>query len=553
MASPQKRVVILGGGFAGVYTAMYLERALPKSMRDQVEISLVSRENYIVFQPLLPEVVSGSIELLHAISPIRRLVRQTRLYSREIQNIDLDEKTIHLFPGCRPQTATIRYDHLVIGLGTQLDYSRVPGMREHSIPFRYLGDALRLRNHLVNTLEEADNETDPENRRELLTFVVAGGGFSGVECIAEMNDLLRSAIKAYRNIQEDDLTFILLQSGDRILPEMEEDLAGFAHRILQNRGVEIRLRTRMTAVTATSALSRAKDSDQTEAIPTRTVVATVPSGPHPLLAELDCEKRRGRIAVDRQLRLLHREGVWAVGDCAFIPTTDRYDDESDPGSPPTAQHALRQAKTCAQNIAASLQGKELKTFSFAGLGKLGSLGRMSAVASVMGVKVSGVLAWILWRAIYVSKMPGLDRKIRVLFDWLLDWMLPRDIAELRIFQPDSVIREHFERGQFVFDQGDFGDKVYFIVDGKAEIIIDGKVIDTLETGQTFGEIALYQDQPRRAAVRAATPLDCVTVSRAAFENLLAHVPGVADAISTIVKSRLDGPKSAEAAIGTTEP
>lgn len=241
------RIVILGGGFAGVYTAMYLEQLMKRHEREQFEISLVSRENYMVFQPLLPEVISGTIGVLNAISPIRRLARRTTLYTRQIEAVDLEKKQVHLAPGFRPKAIVLDYDHLVIGLGTLLDYSKIPGMREHALPFKYLGDALYLRNHLVHVLGEADIEPDPEERRRLLTFVVAGGGFSGVETIAEMNDFLKSAAGAYQHIQPGDIRLLLLQSGSRILPELGEELARFAHRILERRGVEIRLETRLKA------------------------------------------------------------------------------------------------------------------------------------------------------------------------------------------------------------------------------------------------------------------------------------------------------------------
>ncbi|MBI3951059.1 MAG: FAD-dependent oxidoreductase, partial [Acidobacteria bacterium] len=309
----------LGGGFAGVYTAMYLERALHRNQRERIKIALVTRENYIVFQPLLPEVISGTIEILHVISPIRRLARRAHLHTREIEEIDLRNRTVRLAPGFRPKPLVLHYDPLVIGLGTLLDASKVPGMQEHAIPFKYLGDALRLRNHLVHVLEEADIEGDPEERKRLLTFVVAGGGFSGVECIAELNDFIRQAVGAFQTIRPSELRVVLLQSGDRILPEMVEGLAGFAHRILERRGIEIRLNMRLKAVTANEAIVQDKTTHQGESIPTRTTVATVPAGPHPLLAELPCELEGGRIKVTPFLEIPGWTGVWALGDCAAVP------------------------------------------------------------------------------------------------------------------------------------------------------------------------------------------------------------------------------------------
>lgn len=525
-------VLILGGGFAGVYTAMNLEKAMRRNERDKIRITLVSRENYIVFQPLLPEVISGTIEILHVISPIRRLARNANLYNREIEEINLKEKWVRLAPGFRPKPLTLHYDHLVIGLGTQLDYSKVPGSREHAIPFKYLGDALKLRNHVVHLMEEADNEPDPVEKRKQLTFVVAGGGFSGVECIAELNDFVRDARKAYQNIREEDIRVVLLQSAERILPEMSDGLAKFAHDILERRGVEIRLNCRLTALTANEAIISVKGQDGTEVIATKTTVATVPAGPHPLIESLPCEFDRKRIKVDDCLEAVGWPGVWALGDCAAVPQKDGIT------SPPTAQHALRQAKTCAENILASIRSQPKKPFMFTGLGKLASLGRRSAVAEVFGLKMSGLPAWLLWRAVYLSKMPGLDRKIRVFADWWHDIFLPREITQVKIFTPDAVLQEHFEPGEFVFDIGDFGDKVYFIVNGQVEVVKDGEVLATLSKGDCFGEVALISDHPRSASIRAKTPLDVISVSRYAFKTLLTHVPGVKQSMEEVMSRYL---------------
>lgn len=528
MAQTKHRVLILGGGFAGVYTGMYLEKALRWRRNANVEITIVNRENYIVFQPLLPDVISGAIEILHVVCPIRRLVRKAHLYTREIDHIDLARRRVTLAPGVRPEPLVLEYDHLVIGLGTALDYSKVPGMREHAISFKYLGDALRLRNHLVHLLEEADNERSPDERAKLLTFVVAGGGFSGVECMAELHDFVCHASRAYQNVRVADCRFVLLQSAERTLPEMDERLALKAQQILERRGIEVMLRARLAAVTAQSAVVARKDSAEPLVLPTRTTVATVPAGAHPMISALPCPLERGRIRVDATLAVPGWEGLWAVGDCAAVPQNDGS------FSPPTAQHALRQAKVCAANILATLDGRPSTTFDFPGLGKMGSLGRGAAVAEVLGIKLSGILAWLLWRGVYLSKLPGLDRKVRVFTDWVLDLILPRDITQVRIFAPDSIETEHFEPGEVVFEQGNFGDKLYFIAKGEVNIVKDGETVATLNKGDSFGEIALVADQPRGATVQARTALDVVSVSRAAFNRLIAHLPGMKQTIDEII-------------------
>lgn len=533
MSGDKQRIVILGGGFAGVYTAMYLEQAMFGIERQKYEITLVSLENYMVFQPLLPEVISGTIETLHVITPIRRLAKRTRLHTREIQAIDLERNVVTLGPEFLPKTKELPFDHLVVALGSRLNYDLVPGMREHAIPFKYLGDALRLRTAIVQVLEEADNETDPDERRRLLTFVVGGGGFSGVECIAELHDFLRSAVSAYPSISRQELRVILLQSADRILPELGEDLAKYAHKILEQRGIEIRLNTRLKAVTADAAVLQRKDATEPELIPTRVVVATVPAAPHRLVEQLAVPKdKSGRITVTAEMNIPGTCNIWALGDCAAVPQPDGI------MSPPTAQHALRQAKTCAANILATLRGTPLRRFSFTGLGKLASLGHRSAVAEVMGIKLRGFVAWFFWRAVYLSKFPGLDRKWRIFTDWCLDIFLPRDITEVRIFPPDSVCREHFHTGEIVFDQGDFGDKVFVVVSGEVVVVVADKVVATLKPGEVFGEMALIADVPRSATVRAKSPVDLISLSRYAFETLVTHLPGVKLSMTDVLQRHM---------------
>lgn len=527
----KKRILILGGGFGGVYTAVFLGKYMTAEERENIEVTIVSNENYIVFQPFLPEVISGTIETLHCITPIRRMAKHAQLYTRLIEEIDIEKKTVTLAPEYVPKPIVLEYDHLVVGLGTKLNYDLVPGMREHAIPFKYLGDALQLRNQAVGVLEEASIETDPEERKRLLTFVVGGGGFSGVECIAELNDFLICAVKSYPNIKPEEIRCVLLQSAGRILPELGESLAIYAQDILEKRGVEIQLNVRLRAVSGDGALVMDKATKESVLIASRTVVTTVPSAPHDLVTTLPCTLERGRIVVTENMDVADHPGLWALGDCAAVPQVDGIT------SPPTAQHALRQAKTCAHNILATIRGKKMKKFSFTGLGKLASLGQGSAVAEVFGIKIKGVLAWIIWRTIYLSKFPGFDRQIRIGIDWMLDLLLPRDITQVRIFQPESIIQEHFHAGEKIFDQGDYGDKLYSVIKGEAEIIVNGNTVATIGEGQVFGEIALVSDKPRSAAVVAKVDTDVISVSRPAFKTLASHLPGVLTTVEEIMKSR----------------
>jgi NADH dehydrogenase len=525
------RILILGGGFGGVYTALALEKLLGEA--GDVEIALISRENYIVFQPMLPEVISGSIGLVDTITPIRRLCPRTNLYTRTVETIDLERREVTASAGFGSGTCSLAYDHLVIALGNVTSFAGQPGLMEHALPFKYLGDALAIRNRIIHVLEEADIEPDPQARRTLLTFVVAGGGFSGVEAVAEMNDFVRAAARSFRNLDPREIRVVLLHSGSLILPELPASLAGFAQRLLTRRGVELRPSTRLAGATADAALLEGG-----ERLPTRTLVSTVPSAPNALVAALAVTKARGRIVVDEHLEVIGHPGLWAVGDCASV-----IDARTGEPCPPTAQHATRQAACLARNLVATLRGHAREPFSFRALGKLGALGHRSAVAEIMGIRLSGFLAWFLWRTIYLMKLPGLDRKIRVSTDWFLDLLLPPDIVQLKTGPGMAVRREHFEPGMTIFREGDRGDWLYVVVNGEVEVVRDvpgqGEVsLSRLGPGECFGEIAMVRDGPRNATVRSLSSVDVVAIDREAFGTLFATLPPLKGFVEGLIQERL---------------
>jgi NADH dehydrogenase len=509
--SGKPRVVVLGGGFAGVYTAAALEVL----QRDDFEIILVSKDNHFVFQPLLPEVITGTIGLLDVVSPIRRLLPKTELHVREVESIDLAQQTITTSTGFHPHPHVLAYDHLVLALGTVTDFRGLRGLPEHAFPFKNLTDALNLRNHVIRALEEAAIEQrDGELRKRLLTFVVAGGGFSGVEVCAELNDFVREVGRSYRGIDPREIRVLLVHSQDRILPEMKEKLALFAQRILRKRGVEIVLNARLKAASGEAAIL----ADGT-IIETKTLVSTVPASPHPLIEALALPKaKNGRIEVDATLGVKGHGNVWALGDCAVVPAPDGG------FAPPTAQHATRQATTAAENIVAKLRGGDLKPFAFTGLGKMGSLGHRSAVAEIFGIPMSGFVAWFLWRTIYLMKIPGWGRRIKVAVSWTLDLFLPPELVQLRLASSVGVTQEHFEPGQEIFHQGDVGDRVYIILSGQVEIIRDDRRLATLTRGEFFGETALLLQAQRNATVRCIEPLDVLALPKREFSVLSANLP-----------------------------
>jgi NADH:ubiquinone reductase (H+-translocating) len=540
-SAPPKQIVILGGGFAGVYTARSLEKLLRP---EEANITLVNRENYWVYQPMLSEVISGSIGLANVVSPIRQLCRRTNLVTREIEDIDLANKVVTVSPGFRPRQLKLHYDYLVIALGNVTNFYGMPGMLENALPFKTLADAMVLRNHVIRTLEEADVEEDPELRRKLLTFVVGGGGFSGVEVIAELNDFVRAVKGNYLRLRNQAHRAVLVHSRNRILQEMAEPLALFAQKTLRKRGIEIILEDRLVAATSEKAILKSGLE-----IACKTIVCTVPSTLPPVIERLQCPKEKGKLVTNTGLDLQGYEGqVWALGDCTAVRTVSGAE------APPTAQHAIREATTAAINIAATMRGGQRAQFAFEGLGTLGSLGHGAAVAQILGVRLSGLLAWILWRCIYLMKMPGLNRKTRIASDWMLHLLFPPDLAETR-FEPQSGIQnQHFEAGDIVFQQGDLGDSVYVIQDGECDVLQekDGSrtLLAALKAGDYFGEMALLSDQSRNATIQARTAMDVLIIPKRDFDQLRHSIPAFGEFFRALAKQRSQPPASTSDSAGT---
>lgn len=413
------RVVVLGGGFAGVNAAVELEKSLPRGA--DVEITVVNRDNFLLFTPMLHEVAASDLDLTHIVTPIRRMVRKASLFVGEIEEIDLEHRRVVARHAQGGHAHALPYDHLVLALGSVTNFFGLPGLEERALTMKSLADAVALRNRLIEVLEEADFECAAAERRQFLTILVAGGGFAGVETIAAANDFLREAIGAYPRLSSDMLRLVLVHPGPAILPELSPRLGSYAARVLSRRGVDVRLGTRVTGVSA-DGVSLSDGS----MLPAETIVWTAGTSANPLLADLPCARDRGRIVADECLRVPEWPGVWALGDCALVPNS-----RAGGFHPPTAQHALRQGRTLGRNIAAAIEGRTPKPFVFSTLGQLAAIGRRTGVASIMGRNFSGFVAWWLWRTIYLSKLPGLDRKVRVALDWTLDLLLEKDIVQLR--------------------------------------------------------------------------------------------------------------------------
>lgn len=414
------RIVIVGGGFAGTAIALNLEK---KFRRDaSVHITLIDSENFFTFTPLLPEVPSGSIQPKHIVFPLRALLKRTTVKQAEIKRLDLADRVIVVSHCGKCANDTVPFDHVVFALGSVSNFFGLPGIAENALTMKSLADATALHAHVIDKLEHADLQSDPAVRRKLLTFVVAGGGFAGVETLAELNDFVRGCQRFYPNIQPGEVRMVLVHSGKRILPEVSQPLSAYALQKLRARGIEVLLETRVLDCTPHSV--RLSNDLQ---LATSTFVWAAGTAPSPMLASLDLPRaKNGRIDVDATMAVKGHAGIWAVGDSAAIP-----DLVTGGMCPPTAQYALRQGKCLARNIHAAIHGEELEAFRFKALGLLAGLGRRSAVAEIMGLRFSGFVAWWLWRTIYLMKLPGVERKLRVALDWTLDLFFARDIVYLR--------------------------------------------------------------------------------------------------------------------------
>ncbi len=406
-----KSLIVVGGGFAGTRVSQELEHTLPPDWT----LTLMSQENFITFNPLLPEVVGASILPGHVIAPHRQMLHCSQVCMAQVIEIDTAAKVVHhLGEG----TGALRYDQLVLACGTNANLDLVKGMGQYALPLKTLGDALFLRNRIIARLEQAELQPDPDHRRWLTTFIVVGGGFSGVETVGELVDFLHASLQYYKRIRAEDLRIVLLHSGDRLLPELSARLGAFTLRKMHYRGVEVRLGARAAHVT-----DRGVHLDCGDIIEGGTVVCTIGTQPNSLVEQLPAARNRGRLVVSADMSVPGLEGVWAAGDCAAV--VNAFDAKI---CPPTAQFAEAHARQLAANIVARLNGLPTTPFRHRPKGQLASVGHNKAVAEIAGVKLSGFIAWLLWRGLYLLRIPTLARKSRLFLEWNWAMFFPPDIA-----------------------------------------------------------------------------------------------------------------------------
>lgn len=521
------RIVIIGGGFAGVKCAKALRKKLPPS---QCEIVLFNRENHMVFHPLLAEVVSAGLQPKDVAAPLRHLLDHVRCRTEEVIAVDLDANEV-LYESHDGQKRSMPYDQLIITCGNTVNLSLVKGMDEHAYPLKTIGDALALQSHVMEQLEKAEVCDDPERRRWYLSFVVVGGGFSGVEVAGEINDLVRGSLRFFNNISQDDITVTVVHSRNQILPEVNESLRDFAQKKMEQCGVHFKLNA-MAAVATTEGLGL-KDGTFLRG---GTVVCTIGTTTLPFVDRMKVPKVNGRLTVEPDMSLPGHPNVWAIGDCASV--INAFDGKC---CPTVGQFAERQGTQAAANVVARIKGAPTKPFSYQMLGQLCSIGGRSAVAEMMGVRISGMLAWVLWRGVYLFKLPSAPQIFKVGLEWFCDLIFPRTLAHIKADRTKRVSKAHYPTHSVIFKQGDHATDFFVIESGEVELLhVKGDTserIAVLGTGDFFGEAALLDDRPRSLTARARTDVQVVVLGSHVFNQISTSLTPVRDAIVKAARRR----------------
>lgn len=507
----------LGGGYAAAWLAKSLRGAIREG---GVELTVVSRDNYHTFHGFIGEMLTGKIQPGQITSPARRIFPPARFHCAEIESVDVARRLVTTSRPLDGRQTVLEYDHLVVAIGSTDDLSRYPGLAEHAFRLKTYWDCFRARNHLLSMMELAEQEPDRLERRRLLTFVVAGGNYGGVEVAAELNDWTRRLVrKEYPHIDPADVRVMLVHAGDRILPELAQvqpKLQRWAERYLATTELEIRLETRVTAATPEEVVLSTG-----ERIATRTLINCAGTAAWPLLDALPFPRDdRGRLVCDAFARVAGTDRVWAAGDCAAVPHP------AGGTVPPLGIWAMTVGRRVGKNILRQLAGRPLQAYAFTGLGDACSLGRRRAVSHLRGVRMYGLPAWIAWRGFLLYFVPSWDRKLRLLADWLLAPLVGRDVVNPRAEEPPAMQRELYEPGQAIVRQGEIGRRLYLVTSGEVEVVHrdDGgaeRVVAVLGAGSHFGERAVFRHVRRTATVRARTRVELVSLGGHAAVSLAA--------------------------------
>ena len=438
LARNKKKIVILGGGFAGVKCARQLEKEFGNN--PEIELVMVSEDNFLLFTPMLPQVASGMIETRHIVLPIRTICKKTKFYESRIKNIDPYGKIVTLWGTGNRRSISLHYDFLVVALGSETNFFGMADVEKNAYTMKTLNDAVMLRNRVIDMLEQAENETNPILRKSFLNFVIVGGGFAGIETAGELMDLLLDARKYYPTIHKDDIKVIVLEALGVILPGFNTKLANFAKDKMMERGIDIRLKTAVTSfdgneVTTKSLDENPKDSIDTSeinSIITKTLIWTAGVTPVNTIKRSMFKTEKGKVLINDYLEVTDFPGVFAIGDCALHidPATQRP-------VPPTAQIAEAQAKIAAKNLISLIKNSTKEKFVYHSKGQMAIIGKRSGIATFLGMNISGFWAWLIWRNVYLSKITTFDKKTRIFLDWVIDLFFDRDISRLKLIKRET--------------------------------------------------------------------------------------------------------------------
>lgn len=486
----------------------------------------------MVFHPLLADVAGASINGDAAATPLRQMLPGVGCRTERVQRIDLPSSEIEFDDG----TGVLRrlhYDHVVIACGAESNLGIIPGMTEHAFAFKVMRDAIDLRQHVVRQMEQAEAASDPDRQHWHLSFIVVGAGFSGVEVAGEINELVRSSTRFYRNFKKQDVVVTLVHSQDHILPEVAPTLGEFARKKMEEAGVSILLDTRAVAAT-----HEGIELNNGKMVTGATVVCTIGTAISPLVQHLDVPKERGRIRTAPEMRIEGQTNAWAIGDCALI--VNSFDNKP---SAPTGQFAERQGRQAALNLVRILKGEPTKPFRFKALGQLCSIGGYQAVAEMFGMRVSGFLAWFLWRGVYLFKLPTWSRRIKVALDWAWDLLFPRDLSFLNTDSAQQVYHAYYRPGDFVQRQGESARFFSVIEEGEVEILkaaepnTEPKIVAVLGKGDFFGEAALLGNRPHETSIRARTAVRLRQAGSALFSQIAGTFAPLREVLSQAVIRR----------------
>jgi NADH dehydrogenase len=519
--NPTPRIVCIGGG----YGAIYLYKELRAAIRSgEVHLTVIDRNNYHCFHGLIPEMLVGKIEPGNILSSSRKLFKDAQFFNGEVESVELESREVIFSRLLDGKRFRIPYDHLVVNAGSDTNLKRFSGLQEHTMRLKAYPEILATRHHIISMLELAEIETDSAERNRLLTFIIVGGNYAGVEVASELSNFLPKIAKSsYRNISMEEIRVVLVHSGNHILPELGmhyPKLQKYAEQHLKTLGIDLIVGTKMQSATAEEAILEGGPR-----IPTRTIISCTGTEAHPVVRALPFQKdTTDRLVVDEYLNMKGETHLWAVGGCGAVPH------HREGTCPPLAIWAMTAGKRAGKNILRVTRGQSRQPYRFNGLGDACILGNGRAVAHLKGIQIRGVFAFILWRMFMIIYLPSVEKKLRTLWDWTIGAVFGRDLINMNLQQDLSIAPAIYEPGQEIVREGEIGHTMFIIRSGEVEVIQntpDGeKLLNLLSTGDHFGELAIFRDGRRSATVRAKTKVEILLMRREAAISLNQSLPGM---------------------------